>query len=88
MAALSWSYPEEALISAKTAAEQGPATIDAGLQVDDLKFHYALSGDNAPWKPVRVFDDGRKVYIQFPDRIDRVRRRRSLWSARTAKASW
>jgi len=71
MAALSWSYPQEALIAAKAAAEQGPVAIDSGLQVDALKFHYAISGDNPPWKPVRVFDDGRKVYIQFPDRIDR-----------------
>jgi len=71
MAALSWSYPQEALIAAKAAAEQGPVTIDNGLQVDDLKFHYAMNGDNPPWKPVRVFDDGRKVYIQFPDKIDR-----------------
>lgn len=71
MEALSWSYPQESLIAAKAAAEQGPVTIDNGLQVDDLKFHYAMSGDNPPWKPVRVFDDGRKVYIQFPDKIDR-----------------
>ena len=71
MAALSWSYPQEALIAAKAAAEQGPPTIDRGLQVDDLKFRYAISGDSPPWKPVRVFDDGRKVYIQFPDGIDR-----------------
>ena len=71
MAALSWSYPQEALIAAKAAAEQGPVAIDSELQVDALKFHYAISGDNPPWKPVRVFDDGRKVYIQFPDRIDR-----------------
>lgn len=71
MAALSWSYPQEALISAKSAAEQGPSAIDSGLQVDDLEFRYIISGDNPPWKPVRVFDDGRKVYIQFPDRIER-----------------
>lgn len=71
MAALSWSYPEDALIAAKAAAEEGPPAIDSGLQVDNLKFRYTISGDNAPWKPVRVFDDGRHVYIQFPDRIDR-----------------
>ncbi|MDE2184545.1 MAG: P-type conjugative transfer protein TrbG [Alphaproteobacteria bacterium] len=71
MAALSWSYPQEALIAARGSAEQGPPTIDSGLQVDDLKFRYAMSGDSPPWKPVRVFDDGRKVYIQFPDGIDR-----------------
>jgi P-type conjugative transfer protein TrbG len=71
MAALYWSYPEDALVAAKTAAEQGPPMVDSGLQLDDLKFRYAISGDNPPWKPARVFDDGRHVYIQFPDRIDR-----------------
>jgi len=71
MAALSWSYPQEALVAARAAVEQGPATIDAGLQLGDLKFRYAISGDNPPWKPLRVFDDGRHVYIQFPEQIDR-----------------
>ena len=65
MAALSWSYPQEALIAARAAAEQGPPTIDAGLQLADLKFRYAISGDNPPWKPVRVFDDGKKVFFLF-----------------------
>jgi type IV secretion system protein TrbG len=31
---------------------------------------YANSGDNPPWKPVRAFDDGSKVFIEFPARID------------------
>jgi Conjugal transfer protein len=30
-----------------------------------LGFPYRLEGD-APWKPIQVFDDGAKVYIQFP----------------------
>jgi len=71
MAALSWSYPQEALIAARAATEQGPSSIDAGLQLDELKFRYAIGGDNPPWKPVHVFDDGKKVYIQFPEQIDR-----------------
>jgi type IV secretion system protein VirB9 len=29
-----------------------------------------VTGDNPPWKPVRAFDDGSKVYIEFPSRID------------------
>ena len=29
-----------------------------------------ISGDNPPWRPVRVFDDTHKVYIQFPARLD------------------
>lgn len=31
----------------------------------DLKFNYSMDG-NAPWKPVRVFNDGRKTYIDMP----------------------
>ena len=30
-----------------------------------LRFRYRIEGD-APWKPRQVFDDGAKVYIQFP----------------------
>ena len=30
---------------------------------------YAVSGSNPPWKPLRAFDDGEKVYIQFPPGI-------------------
>ena len=27
---------------------------------------YTVEGDAAPWRPLRAFDDGRKVYIEFP----------------------
>ena len=33
--------------------------------IEQLRFRYRLEGD-APWKPRQVFDDGAKVYIQFP----------------------
>ncbi len=60
------------LIAAKTAVEQGTAhdrfRIAARRSEVPLR---DLRGDNPPWKPVRVFDDGKKVYIQFPDHIDR-----------------
>ena len=32
--------------------------------------NYAITGDDPPWRPVRAFDDGNKVYIEFPKRID------------------
>ena len=38
---------------------------DAGIDIEQLKFRYRIEGD-APWRPLRVFDDGAKVYIQFP----------------------
>lgn len=34
--------------------------------IDTLSFDYRLSGDNPSWKPVRVYNDGVKTYIQMP----------------------
>lgn len=72
MAAMSWSYADGGLISDK--ATNAPASVepavDSGIALDDLHFCYAISGDNPPWKPIRAFDDGHKVYIEFPERID------------------
>ncbi|MCY1358064.1 P-type conjugative transfer protein TrbG [compost metagenome] len=45
------------------------APVDAGLRLEQLRFRYAISGSNPPWKPLRAFDDGQKVYIQFPGGI-------------------
>jgi P-type conjugative transfer protein TrbG len=73
MAALSWTYPLDQLLALKKAnarAEaQDQAVADRGLDLQSLKFRYAITGDNPPWKPVRVFDDSNKVYIEFPNGI-------------------
>src|SRR5688500_17204154 len=29
-------------------------------------YRYALQGGNPPWRPVSVFDDGRRVYVVLP----------------------
>jgi P-type conjugative transfer protein TrbG len=72
MAAISWTYPQDRLVMLKQqnarAGQDRP--IDQGLALDKLQFRYAITGDNPAWKPVRAFDDGSKVYIQFPARID------------------
>ncbi|HVA11898.1 MAG TPA: P-type conjugative transfer protein TrbG [Stellaceae bacterium] len=72
MAAVSWTYSEDQLFALKqqneTAAAAAP--IDTGVSLQNLRFRYAITGDNPPWRPVRVFDDGAKVYIEFPERID------------------
>src|SRR5260370_41934051 len=31
-----------------------------------LRFRYDIEGDKPPWRPLHAFDDGRKVYIEFP----------------------
>src|SRR5947209_11025681 len=36
------------------------------LAPEALNFNDRIVGDDVPWKPVRVFDDGTHVYIQMP----------------------
>ncbi|RIJ15814.1 P-type conjugative transfer protein TrbG [Henriciella mobilis] len=71
MAAVSWRYADQQLVTrvARSGAVSASAS-PAGLQLDRLKFRYDMDGDFPHWRPDRVFDDGRKVYIQFPARLD------------------
>ena len=43
--------------------------IDDGVDISQLRFRYAIEGDNPPWRPVSAFDDGSKVYIEMPSGI-------------------
>lgn len=68
MAALSWTYPQDQLLvleHAKRDAEAA-APVAEGLAIDNLRFDYAISGDSPSWRPLRAFDDGRQVFIEFP----------------------
>lgn len=71
MAAVSWTYPEDALIAAQVKAAQVAAAppIATGLDVAALHFGYRLSGDRPAWRPERVFDDGRRVFIALPAEV-------------------
>lgn len=74
MASVSWAYPRDELIALRrrnaVAEENTDMVVDRGLDIGKLRFRYAVSGDTPPWRPVRVFDDTNKVYIQFPARLD------------------
>jgi type IV secretion system protein VirB9 len=69
MASVSWTYPAAELISLRTQRDEAAASVasiaETGVNIDQLRFRYRIEGD-APWKPRQVFDDGAKVYIQFP----------------------
>ena len=69
MASVSWTYPASELLALKKQRSETDITagtiVDTGINVEQLKFRYRIEGD-APWRPLRVFDDGTKVYIQFP----------------------
>jgi len=71
MAAVSWDYPHDRLQALKTLNREREAVmpVATGVQLEQLKFRYEISGDKPSWRPVRAFDDGAKVYIQFPDGI-------------------
>ncbi|HEY1246538.1 MAG TPA: P-type conjugative transfer protein TrbG, partial [Hyphomicrobiaceae bacterium] len=69
MASVSWTYPASQLLALKKQRAEADVTggvvADVGIDIEQLKFRYRIEGD-APWRPLRVFDDGAKVYIQFP----------------------
>lgn len=68
MAALSWSYPQDALLAIRRAQEAAAAAapVAAGLEIERLDFRYEISGDRPSWRPLRAFDDGRQTFIEFP----------------------
>jgi type IV secretion system protein VirB9 len=68
MASVSWIYPQDELIALHRQNAQAEAArpVATALDLNTLHFRYAIEGDNPPWRPVRAFDDGSKVYIEFP----------------------
>ena len=68
MAALSWTYPQDALIALKHAEARAAAAapLATGIAIDQLRFGYVISGDKPDWRPLRAFDDGRQTFIEFP----------------------
>jgi len=70
MASVSWTYPADSLIALhrqnNEAFETEDRVADRGIRLESLSFRYRIEGDDPPWRPLRVFDDGRKVYIEMP----------------------
>ncbi|KUM24465.1 conjugal transfer protein TrbG [Mesorhizobium loti] len=71
MASVSWQYPEDQLIALRrqNVAAEAAAPIATGVDLASINFRYAIQGDNPAWRPLRAFDDGEKVYIEFPTGI-------------------
>jgi type IV secretory pathway VirB9-like protein len=68
MASVSWQYPQDQLIALRRQNVQAEATrpVASGVDLASVNFRYAIEGDRAPWRPLRAFDDGRQVFIEFP----------------------
>jgi type IV secretion system protein VirB9 len=71
MASVSWNYPADRLIALRgaNAAAQAAAPVATGVDITALNFRYRIEGDNPPWRPLRAFDDGRQVFVEFPSGI-------------------
>ena len=73
MVGVSWRYPQDELIALQAeAARQAARDAEPRLRLDDLDFNYRISGARTPWRPVRVFDDGRQVILEFDAAIDQA----------------
>lgn len=64
MPSVAWYYPETARQKLRSGALR-PVLPDPSQRV----FRYAIEGDSPPWRPLSAYDDGRKVYAEFPQGI-------------------
>lgn len=71
MASVSWQYPQDQLIALRRRNQAADAArpVATGIDPTSVNFRYAIEGDRAPWRPLRAFDDGRQVFIEFPTGI-------------------
>jgi type IV secretion system protein VirB9 len=67
MASVSWDYPQDQIVALRGQDRNADLgnPIATGIDLDALNFRYRIEGDEAPWRPLRVFDDGRQVFIEF-----------------------
>lgn len=71
MASVSWDYPQDQIVALRGQDRDADLTtpVATGVDLDALNFRYRIEGDDAPWRPLRAFDDGRQVFIEFPTGI-------------------
>ncbi len=61
MPSVSWSYPAPPAGQRQTVPAAPIIPAEAARN-----YRYGLTGDTPPWRPISIFDDGRRVYVVFP----------------------
>ncbi|MGA0565345.1 P-type conjugative transfer protein TrbG [Ancylobacter sp. VNQ12] len=61
MPAVAWAYPQ---VPGAQRPIVPPTPVIPNFAARN--YRYALTGDTPPWRPIAVYDDGRKVYVEFP----------------------
>ena len=80
IARVAFAYPDEDehrwqqhFLAQRIAAEQKRADVlPAMIAVEKMNFDYRVTGGNPHIRPLRVFDDGAKTYIQMPPAIQHM----------------
>ncbi|PZU45062.1 MAG: P-type conjugative transfer protein TrbG [Sphingomonas sp.] len=65
MASVRWDYPQRALLAPPQGKAEPERQAAAGVDPASLDFGYSLTGDRPAWRPVRAFNDGQQVFIEF-----------------------
>lgn len=60
-AQVSWRYPTTELVLVAAI----PTVIAPALDLERVNRGYRIQGDHPAWRPVAVFDDGQRVYVEF-----------------------
>jgi P-type conjugative transfer protein TrbG len=60
MPSVAWFYPES---RGKSLRALPPVPVLP--EIAQRRYRYSIEGDKPPWRPVNVYDDGRKVYVEF-----------------------
>ncbi len=68
MPAVSWHYPETSSAAAQRRAAPA-APVIPGKAARNHRYGLQVLGASPPWRPVSVFDDGRRVHVVFPPGI-------------------
>ncbi|MEY9459662.1 P-type conjugative transfer protein TrbG [Bradyrhizobium ottawaense] len=64
MPSVAWYYPETVRERSRSVALK-PVIPEPAQRIS----RYTIEGDSPPWRPLAAYDDGRKVYIEFPQGI-------------------
>ena len=69
MPTVSWNYPQEEEVNLSEIFNKRRITDEPELPPERLRFDYQIRGQDYAWKPIRVFDDGEKTYLEMPKSI-------------------
>ena len=74
MPLIAFNYPSDvqrqwALYRQTVAFRAAASRLPSGEHIANLDFGFRLAGDDPSWRPLRVYTDGWKTYIEFPSSI-------------------